>query len=375
MSTAEKIVEFDSRLLDQETFHEMLLLERRRTERSGKPFALMLLKLDMMCPNRCSEPDFIPQLTRKLFRCTRETDIKGWYDHTRVIGVMFCESGSFNGDGSREVLDRKLFQELRPYFHSDEERNRSLSFHIFPEDYDPSAVFSEPDLSLYPDLTGRGPMSKPARIAKRALDIVGSLAIITGFFPVILAVSLLVKATSKGPVFFRQERVGQFGRKFIMLKYRSMFHKCDCKSHQEFMEKYIKSKDQACTAPANADGAEPVYKEKNDPRITPVGRWLRKTSFDELPQLFNVLKGDMSLVGPRPPIAYEVECYDIWHRRRILEMKPGITGLWQVMGRSRTTFDELVRLDLQYTREWSLWLDIKILLMTPIVAITGKGGY
>jgi lipopolysaccharide/colanic/teichoic acid biosynthesis glycosyltransferase len=154
-----------------------------------------------------------------------------------------------------------------------------------------------------------------------------------------------------------------------------MFHKCDSKSHQEFMEEYIKSQGRECQAPPGSDGEEPVYKKKDDPRITPVGRWLRKTSFDELPQLFNVLKGDMSLVGPRPPIAYEVECYDIWHRRRILEMKPGITGLWQVTGRSRTTFDELVRLDLRYTREWSLWLDIKILLMTPIVAITGKGGY
>jgi len=375
MSTAEKIVEFEKRLLDQETFHEMLLLERRRTERSRKPFALMLLRLDTVCPNASSDSGFIQELTHKLFKCTRETDIKGWYDEPGVVGVMLCESCSFNGDGSRGILDRKLFEELRPYFHSDEERDRSLSFHIFPEDHDPSAVFSEPDLSLYPDLTRRGAMSRPARFAKRAMDIAGSLAIIVGFLPVILVVSLLIKTTSRGPVFFRQERVGQFGRRFVMLKYRSMFHKCDCRSHQEFMVKFIKPKGEECAAPADVDGEEPVYKEQNDPRITPVGRWLRKTSFDELPQLFNVLKGDMSLVGPRPPIAYEVECYDIWHRRRILEMKPGITGLWQVTGRSRTTFDELVRLDLQYTREWSLWLDVKILLMTPIVAITGRGGY
>jgi lipopolysaccharide/colanic/teichoic acid biosynthesis glycosyltransferase len=218
-------------------------------------------------------------------------------------------------------------------------------------------------------------MSLQARFAKRAMDILGSFVIIVGFLPMILLVSLLIKTTSRGPILFRQERVGQFGRKFTMLKYRSMFHKCDSKSHQEFMEKYIKPQDRECQAHPGSDGQDPVYKEKNDPRITLVGRWLRKTSFDELPQLFNVLRGDMSLVGPRPPIAYEVECYDIWHRRRILEMKPGITGLWQVTGRSRTTFDELVRLDLRYTREWSVWLDIKILLMTPYVAITGKGGY
>ena len=113
----------------------------------------------------------------------------------------------------------------------------------------------------------------------------------------------------------------------------------------------------------------------NDPRITPIGQFLRKTSLDELPQFFNVLKGEMSLVGPRPPIPYECELYDIWHRRRMLSVKPGITGLWQVSGRSSTTFDEMVRLDLRYINGWSLWLDIKLLLKTPLVIITGKGAY
>jgi lipopolysaccharide/colanic/teichoic acid biosynthesis glycosyltransferase len=118
-----------------------------------------------------------------------------------------------------------------------------------------------------------------------------------------------------------------------------------------------------------------VYKLSNDPRITSIGNFLRKTSLDELPQLINVLKGEMSLVGPRPPIPYECELYDIWHRRRLLSVKPGITGLWQVTGRSSTTFDEMVRLDLKYVNEWSLWLDIKLLLKTPCVILTGKGGY
>jgi lipopolysaccharide/colanic/teichoic acid biosynthesis glycosyltransferase len=118
-----------------------------------------------------------------------------------------------------------------------------------------------------------------------------------------------------------------------------------------------------------------IYKIKDDPRITPIGRLLRKTSLDELPQFINVLKGEMSLVGPRPPIHYELEDYDLWHRRRILEVKPGITGLWQVKGRSSTTFDEMVRLDLQYSREWSIWLDLKILLLTPFVVLTGRGAY
>ena len=288
-NTAEKIVEFEKRLLDQETFHEMLILERRRTERSRNPFVLMLIRLELMYPGMSSNPEFIADLTRKLFRCTRETDIKGWYDDRRVVGLMFCGLSAVDGNGSRGTLDRKLLDELRPYYHTDEALERSVSFHVFPEDVEPSAVFSRPDLSLYPDLTWRSPMSKSARFAKRAMDIAVSLAVIVGFLPVLLALSLLIKATSKGPVFFRQERVGRFGRRFVMLKYRSMYHKCDSRSHQRFMARYIKAAGRECAAPAESEGEEPVYKEKNDPRVTPIGRWLRKTSLDELPQLFNCL--------------------------------------------------------------------------------------
>jgi lipopolysaccharide/colanic/teichoic acid biosynthesis glycosyltransferase len=118
-----------------------------------------------------------------------------------------------------------------------------------------------------------------------------------------------------------------------------------------------------------------IYKIRDDPRVTLVGRFLRKTSVDEFPQFINVLRGDMSLVGPRPPIPYELENYDIWHRRRVLELKPGITGLWQVQGRSKTSFDEMVRLDMKYIKERSLWLDIKILLQTPFAVFAGKGAY
>lgn len=122
------------------------------------------------------------------------------------------------------------------------------------------------------------------------------------------------------------------------------------------------------------DGAA-VYKLVNDPRVTPIGKILRRNSLDELPQFFNVLRGDMSLVGPRPPLPYEFACYRGWHRRRILEVKPGLTGLWQVYGRCRTTFDEMVRLDLRYARQWSLWLDLKILLRTPVTVVLRTGAY
>ena len=119
----------------------------------------------------------------------------------------------------------------------------------------------------------------------------------------------------------------------------------------------------------------PLFKMKDDPRITPFGKILRKSSMDELPQFFNVLMGQMSLVGPRPPIPYELSNYQSWHLKRVLDVKPGITGLWQVRGRSRTTFDEMVRMDIQYIRDWSIWLDIKILVQTPWAVITGKGAY
>src|SRR2546422_5417446 len=118
-----------------------------------------------------------------------------------------------------------------------------------------------------------------------------------------------------------------------------------------------------------------IYKLTNDPRLTRLGRFLRKTSLDELPQFLNVLRGEMSMVGPRPPIPYELEAYDIWHRRRLLDVQPGITGLWQVSGRSRLPFDDMVRLDLKYARAWSLWLDLKILLRTPHAVFSGEGAY
>jgi len=155
---------------------------------------------------------------------------------------------------------------------------------------------------------------------------------------------------------------------FTMLKFRTMYLNADHRPHHEFVSRFIKASGQV-----HEPGKHRFFKLTNDPRVTPVGRVLRKTSLDELPQLWNVLRGDMSLVGPRPPLPYELEQYKPWHRRRVLEAKPGITGLWQVAGRSRMTFDEMVRLDLRYARTRSLWNDLKILLATPAAVISGKG--
>jgi lipopolysaccharide/colanic/teichoic acid biosynthesis glycosyltransferase len=151
-----------------------------------------------------------------------------------------------------------------------------------------------------------------------------------------------------------------------------MYANNDPKIHQEFVQQFIAGQSGA----GNSDPEKPaVFKITNDTRVTPLGKFLRKTSLDELPQFWNVLRGDMSLVGPRPSLPYEFIVYDIWHRRRVLEVKPGVTGLWQVSGRSRTCFDDMVRLDLRYTQSWSIWLDLKILLATPRAVLTGDGAY
>jgi lipopolysaccharide/colanic/teichoic acid biosynthesis glycosyltransferase len=158
---------------------------------------------------------------------------------------------------------------------------------------------------------------------------------------------------------------------FTFLKFRSMYVNNDASIHKEYVQQLI-----AGEAERNGnENGEGVFKITNDPRITSIGKVLRRASLDELPQFINVLRGEMSLVGPRPPVAYEVEAYDVWHRRRILEAKPGITGLWQVNGRSRVKFDDMVRLDLQYAKTWSPWLDVKILLRTPGAVISGGGAY
>ena len=159
------------------------------------------------------------------------------------------------------------------------------------------------------------------------------------------------------------------GRIFLCYKFRTMHADADDSVHREAYRKNIVGDDDANAG----DGDLPVFgKVKNDDRVTSTGKWLRRSSLDELPQLFNVLKGDMSVVGPRPPIPYEVEGYELWHRKR-LDMKPGITGLWQVSGRNRLTFDEMVRTDLYYIENWSLWLDLKIIFLTLPAVWRGDG--
>jgi lipopolysaccharide/colanic/teichoic acid biosynthesis glycosyltransferase len=205
---------------------------------------------------------------------------------------------------------------------------------------------------------------------KRLVDLIGSALALLMLLPVFLMIAIAVGSTSEGPVFFRQVRLGRCGKKFTFLKFRSMYVNNDHTIHKEYVERFIKGED----CEEHNDGAVPkLYKLTADPRITPLGRFLRKTSLDELPQLWNVFRGDMSLVGPRPPVSYEFERYERWHRQRLAFVKPGITGLWQVEGRSRVKFDDMIRLDLRYARFWSLWLDLKILARTPWAIFSGEG--
>jgi len=224
---------------------------------------------------------------------------------------------------------------------------------------------------LYPDLMTREDSQRVPRTLKRTIDVLGSIFALFLCSPVSLLIALAIKLTSRGPVLFRQVRVGQHGTLFTLLKFRSMYVNNDDGNHKEYVRKLIAGTATKQPASRHNDCREGVYKLTEDARVTPVGAFLRRSSFDELPQFFNVLKGEMSLVGPRPSLPYEVAAYDLWHRRRLLEAKPGITGLWQVNGRNRIKFDEMVRLDLAYARTWSPWLDIKILLRTPRAILEG----
>ncbi len=236
-------------------------------------------------------------------------------------------------------------------------------FNCLPSKTEVDQIGALPMIRLF-----REPLSDFARGTKRVSDIAIASFTLALLSPFWLLIALLIKFDSRGPVFYQQERVGMDGRIFLVYKFRTMRTDADSEIHREYQRKFI-----AGHAEANVgDDGRPAYKLRNDPRITRVGRVLRRLSLDEVPQLFNVLRGDMSVVGPRPPIPYEVEAYELRHRKR-LDMKPGLTGLWQVSGRNRLPFEEMVKLDLLYIENWTLLSDVKIILRTVLVMIRGDG--
>jgi exopolysaccharide biosynthesis polyprenyl glycosylphosphotransferase len=356
-------------VLREDALKRRIALERKRSERSQEPFLLMLLEAGDLQGSEKNKRALDAMMAALLF-CTRETDVIGWYTEWTTVGVIFT---GHRGNDKNQILSTILSRvsgTLRSQLTSEQFSQVSISFHFFPDDWDHDNTGRPSDPTLYPDLSKLDDGRQSLLGIKRLMDVVGSAMLLLLSSPVLLIIAIAVKLTSKGPILFRQQRVGRHGQVFTFLKFRSMYINNDHSVHKDFVRQLIASEKQGKGPHGNG---EPVYKLTNDKRITRIGKFLRRTSLDELPQFLNVLKGDMSLVGPRPPIPYELEAYQTWHRRRVLEVKPGITGLWQVTGRSRVKFDDMVRLDLRYATSWSPWLDFKILLLTPIAVIKGAG--
>ena len=335
-------------LLDEDVFRSVLRRERKRTDRSDRAVVLVLVALSD--GRRATAASLGPAVADTLTAIKDDTDVLGWLRQPRVIGLIVTDVRAAEATAACVVLEARVRRQLATRLDASELARVSIRASV--------------DLEPSPDAL-QTPVSSAL---KRAVDIVGSLTLLLVLAPVFVLIAALVKLRSPGPVFFRQIRIGYKNAPFTMLKFRTMYTNADESLHRQFVGSFI-----TATAMGHPPVVNGLFKLVDDPRVTPVGSLLRRTSLDELPQLWNVLRGDMSLVGPRPPIPYELVQYKGWHRRRIEEAKPGLTGLWQVTGRSRTTFDDMVRLDLRYARSRSLWLDIKLLLATPRAVISGKG--
>lgn len=349
-------------IVPEQSFAKMLRLERRRGERSGKPFMLVLLSgWDAGQPESMQ---MVQPIAEAIAACTRETDLLGWYDEEETLGLLLTELGEVDARTS-SVIAEKLGAALLCAVGPEDASQIHVSIQMYPPPKG-SDEDSGPQNFVYRDLSK--PKANPAksRVLKRAVDILGSIFALILFSPVFVIIAVLIKLTSKGPILFSQKRVGQYGRMFNFYKFRSMYPDNDHTIHKEYVTSLIAGKE-------GLKQKNQSYKLENDPRITPFGKFIRRTSLDEIPQFVNVLKGDMSLVGPRPPVPYEFASYRPWHKRRVLEIQPGLTGLWQVKGRSRTTFDEMVRMDIRYAETQSLLQDVKIILMTPAAMFSGKG--
>jgi lipopolysaccharide/colanic/teichoic acid biosynthesis glycosyltransferase len=365
----EHLLDYEYSFYIEEYFHDLLYIERKRAERSLKSFLLMLVDINGLLDGNEIGENEKSGLAYALSSCKRETDIAGWYKYNSMVGVIFTETKELNQD----QLRKKIYNNLNNILDPNTVKRIKISFHVFPEKTDSKKInIYKPDPKLYSENQKRNYFKKSSVFFKRYIDILLSVIFVAIFSPLFLAIPVLIKLSSNGPVLFKQKRTGRFGKEFNFLKFRTMHINNDDTIHKKYIENLICDKENGNGSKKN-NGNGSIYKMANDPRVTTIGKILRKSSMDELPQFFNVLKGDMSIVGPRPPIPYEIKHYEMWHRRRIRRVKPGITGVWQVEGRSRTTFDEMVRMDIRYMREWDLLLDMKILLKTPFAIVSGKG--
>jgi lipopolysaccharide/colanic/teichoic acid biosynthesis glycosyltransferase len=336
------------RILEADLFRTAIAREQKRVDRSAKAFAVLTVEL-----TDGSSAELMRLSAAAISAGTRCGDIIGWLRQDRAIGVLLTDIHALNFP-QQVTIESRIRRALASCADAPDIRRVAVGLQV----HNSTRRTARAERS-----------SSHARVhdvLKRMLDLIGGISLLAVLSPLLLLIAAAVKLTSKGPVLFRQERIGQGMKPFRMLKFRTMRPDSGHAVHQAYVTQFIKGGDESAAAPG-------VFKLTNDRRVTPIGQLLRKTSLDELPQLWNVVVGDMSLVGPRPPIKYEVDQYKGWHLRRVLDAKPGVTGLWQVTGRSRTTFDEMVRLDLRYARTYSVWTDLRILLATPRAVIAGKG--
>jgi exopolysaccharide biosynthesis polyprenyl glycosylphosphotransferase len=352
-------------VLGEGMFKRILLAERRRANRANQPAVVLIV--DPQQRWRGAAETMWKEAVAALSACVRETDVVGWLEHKGRIGVILHDIAPARA-AHPAALELRIRREFARHLEPTAVAKVAISVHVDrPWPSDSRSSLTEDDPFARRRTSSELESTTVYDRVKRLLDIVGSLTLLLILAPVCVLIAALVKLKSPGPVLFGQVRIGRRLRPFTMLKFRTMHVNADPSLHFQFVSQFIHS---GGDVPSGANG---VFKIVNDPRVTRIGRVLRRTSLDELPQLLNVLRGDMSLVGPRPPLPYEVDQYKPWHTRRVIDVKPGLTGLWQVGGRSRTSFDDMVRLDLQYAKRCSLWTDIKILLATPRAVVSGKG--
>jgi len=371
----------------QPYFLQRMSEERSRSDRTKRPFTLVVFHILDTNLDTADAPGLLRSV-ENLAITTRRSDLWGRYEKDK-LGLILPETSA---PSAREVISRVAhhlegYPGSRPIYMAVHQGRYYLI--EYPKDLKETV---QSKLFLDANERSEGPGTKTASvvrenpltesgflehtcqspkhgtrnlsarlhvITKRLIDFIGASVGILFLSPFTIPIAVLIKVTSRGPVLFKQKRVGRNGQTFTFLKFRTMYHDCDQTPHKEYVTRLIQD-----TAETQEKAGAEYYKLANDPRVTPLGRFLRRTSLDELPQFINVLKGEMSLVGPRPPIDYEVVNYEPWQLRRILEANPGMTGLWQVSGRSTKTFVEQVRLDLRYVESQSLWQDIRILLKT-----------
>jgi lipopolysaccharide/colanic/teichoic acid biosynthesis glycosyltransferase len=336
-------------------FALQLRREMRRADRSGSPLSLVLLR------SRGAEvaPARLRRLLAQLRGAMRETDLLGPLAND-LVAVLLPDT---DARGAHRFLDRMRMDAVdRACF--------AIEVKTYPDrSFDEIANTPHTETAARPGVVSQ-PRAAGGTAAKRVFDVVLSLMLIAMAGPLMLVTALAIRCTSRGPAIFSQVRLGKDGRRFKFYKFRSMYLNCDDRIHRDYVTSLIRGEHERIN---QQDAAHPLYKIKSDPRVTPVGAFIRRHSIDELPQLFNVLKGDMSLVGPRPPLAYEAAQYRPWHLRRIRGVRPGITGLWQVEGRSKVSFDEMVRMDLRYIRDRSLLRDVELLVRTVRVVLSCDG--